>query len=423
MDKDMNTSDGQIGNLLLLLTGLCRNLIKGEYGDAEALFDLTRKEAYPPQITELAEAFGLMLVKVEARDFHLNNLIEQLQQAQEELEQAHDALARENIGLKRSLNIQFSPSRIIGQNRRMRDMLDQTEKIADTPVSVLITGETGTGKELIAKSLHYNSSRHQGPFIALNCSAIPETLLESELFGIEKGVASGVSQRMGRLEQASGGTLFLDEIGDMPLASQAKLLRVLEERKIVRIGGREPISVDIRLVSATHKDLQAEITHNRFRQDLFFRIKVVNLHIPPLRERLDDIPLLLNSFLDIHSKKMGKEPVRISPEAIHCLTRFNWPGNVRELENEVERGVALASEGLIDTDDLSDHIRLHVASISDTTGENGPKGRLYEVEKNLIIQVLSETNDNQTQTAKQLGISREGLRKKMKRYGISRLSN
>jgi transcriptional regulator with PAS, ATPase and Fis domain len=403
--------------LIRHLMALCQDLAKGRYGEAKKLFDLTKRTgAYPREVKELAESFGMMLVKVEAREFHLKRLIEQLQATKAQLELAREKLARENVGLKRSLGRHFSPRRIIGQSPGMRELLAKAEKVADTPVNVLITGETGTGKELIARALHYNGVRREGPFIALNCSAIPEPLLESELFGIEKGVATGVEKRAGRIEQAHEGTLFLDEIGDMPLASQAKILRVLEEREVVRVGGKSATPVDIRVVTATNKNLKEEIAQNRFRQDLYFRINVVHLNLPPLRERPDDIPLLLKSFLDIHTKRMGRDTMRFSRDADASLQRYPWPGNVRELENEVERVVALTSSDVIAVDDLSSHIRNYEEQ--DHEGHTGSNDNLQNVEKDLILRVIEGAEGNKTEAARRLGISREGLRKKMKRYGI-----
>jgi transcriptional regulator with PAS, ATPase and Fis domain len=297
------------------------------------------------------------------------------------------------------------------------DILKQVEKIADTPVNVLITGETGTGKELIAKSLHYNSARSTGPFIALNCTAIPDSIIESELFGIEKGVATGVERRIGRIEQANGGTLFLDEIGDMPLGSQAKILRVLEERELVRVGGKRPIPVDIRVIAATNKDLRHEVEQGAFRKDLYFRLNVVHLQIPPLRERQEDIPLLMKTFLEMHAHRMGRRPLPCSHEAMECLKIYTWPGNVRELEHEAERLVALASSPTITREDLSYEIRQ--AEATRFSGQFNSGDDLRKREKELILKTLAGSVGNKTEAARRLGISREGLRKKIKRYGIA----
>jgi transcriptional regulator with PAS, ATPase and Fis domain len=390
---------------------------RGRYGNVRDLFELTKKTGfYPEEIRELAEAFGMMLVKVEAREFHGRKLIESLEKARAELSLARERLARENVGLRRTLGKQYSPRRIIGRSRPLQDLLAEVDRIADTPVSVLITGETGTGKELIARALHYNSVRGEGPFIALNCTAIPETLLESELFGIEKGVATGIDRRAGRIEQAHGGTLFLDEIGDMPLTSQAKILRVLEDREVVRLGARKPVPVDIRIVTATNRNLKEEAARGRFREDLYYRINVVHLHIPPLRERREDIPLLLRSFLDLSVRKMGREPMEFGPAAMECLKRYPWPGNVRELENEVDRIVALAASRTVRPEDLSRAVREGGGPEARPAAASTDGSR--ESEKDLIERILSETRGNRSEAARSLGISREGLRKKMIRHGI-----
>src|SRR5262249_52557265 len=237
------------------------------------------------------------------------------------------------------------------------DIRSLIERTAETNISALITGENGTGKELSARAIHYMSGRRGKPFVAVNCAALPDTLVESELFGIEKGVATGVERRVGRIESANGGTLFLDEIGDLSLTSQAKLLRVLQEREVDWVGGRRPVPVDIRLVAATNKDLKDEIQQGRFRQDLFFRLNVVHLHLPALREIRADIPVLAMHFLRKQAKEMGREVLGFEPEALKALTTYHWPGNIRELENEVRRGVVLTAGDEISLGDLSDSVR------------------------------------------------------------------
>ncbi len=270
------------------LAGVCDEIAKGHYAKAKQLFELTKKGKYPPTVAKLAEAFGMMMVKVEAREYYLEELIEDLKKAQKELSEAQQRLAKENVNLRQNLRQKFSPSGILGQSRGIRDLLAKIEKISHTSAGVLITGETGTGKELVAKALHYNGPRGDKPFIAINCSAVPEQIFESEIFGIEKGVATGVDRRIGKIEQAHAGTLFLDEIGDMPIACQAKMLRVIEEQRLERVGGRKAIPVDVRIIAATNKELKQEAEDGKFRADLFYRLNIVNLHIPPLRERRDD---------------------------------------------------------------------------------------------------------------------------------------
>lgn len=424
-----------VDHLLKTMEQICHDLAWGRYDRAEELFNLTRSRSYPEPIVNLAESFGMMLVKVEAREYGLEQLVTELKQTKDALEAAQRQLLKENANLKHGLMERFSPKRIVGQSPGIRSILDQIERIADTSVNVLISGETGTGKELVAKSLHYSSQRRVRPFMAVNCSAIPESLFESELFGIEKGVATGVTMRRGLLEQAHGGTLLLDEIGDMPLAFQGKILRVLEEREVTRLGGTKPIPVDIRIVAATNRDLQSEIKAGRFRQDLYFRLNVVSIKLPPLRERPEDIPLLLRRFLEHHCSDMKRPMPRISKEALEAILKHDWPGNVRELENEVERLVALSSSPTVRLEDLSAMIRdpaahdilpslplatewLDFAPIEPVRKSRKTKPALQNLadsEANLIINALKAANGNKTKAARLLGISREGLRKKLKK--------
>ena len=400
--------------LLKYLIDLCEEISKGHYTKIEELFELTKEGKYPQRVTELAEAFGMMMVKVEAREYRLEQVIDDLKKAKAELSDAKDRLFRENIHLKQTLRHRFVPSRILGVNPQIVGLLKKVEKIADTPLNILITGETGTGKELIAKTIHYNSSRSEKPFVVLNCSAIPETIFESEIFGIEKGVATGVEKRIGKIEQSDGGTLFLDEIGDMPLQSQAKILRVIEDHELERVGGRKTIPVDIRIVAATNKDLSKEVGKETFREDLFYRLNVINLHIPPLRERKDDIPLLAGFFLEQCTKKLDRQKMRFSPDVIRWFKAYPWPGNVRELENEVERAVALSYADTITTENLSEGLRRF--AVAEKPGKT--ISSLKDAERHLIKTTLEATQGNKSEAARMLGLSREGLRKKMKRYRL-----
>ncbi|MCT4535563.1 sigma-54 dependent transcriptional regulator [Halodesulfovibrio sp.] len=401
------------------LLAVCDSIAQGSYDQARDLYQLTQTETTPAIVSELAEAFGLMLVKLEAREFHLEQIIEELTATRDKLEQARALLAKENTSLKRDLQNKYAAVNIIGSNSKMQSLLKQLERVADAPVTVLLAGETGVGKDLLAKTLHYSSTRASHPYVALNCSAIPETLLESELFGIEKGVASGVSARVGRFEQADGGTLFLDEIGDMPLASQAKILRVIENGEVERVGGRDTITINTRLIAATHKDLQAMVKEGTFREDLFYRLNVLQLEIPPLRERPDDIPLLVKHFLETSVVQIGREIRGFSPEAMHALTQYDWPGNVRQLENEVARAVVLSQNETIGISDLSPKF----APAARTTQEPTAAGifelmPLRNAEIQLIRMALKKSNNNKSEAARILGISREGLRKKLNRYKL-----
>jgi DNA-binding NtrC family response regulator len=317
----------------------------------------------------------------------------------------------------------------VGRSYAIRAVIEKIEKVAATPARVLITGENGTGKELSARAMHYMSPRRTKPFIAVNCAALPEQLVESELFGIEKGVATGVERRMGRIESANGGTLFLDEIGDLSLTAQAKLLRVLQEREVDWVGGRKPVPVDIRLVAATNKDLKEEIQKGRFRQDLFFRLNVVHLHMPPLREMRADIPVLAMHFLRKQAKEMGREISGFSSEAMKALTTYSWPGNVRELENEVKRAAVLTMDKQISLADLSDSVREEQLESTPQTAEAvaGPEGkpskqllkdRVNFLEMNMIRDAMAQTGNDKRRTAKMLGLSHQGLLNKLKRYGL-----
>ena len=251
---------------------------------------------------------------------------------------------------------EFSTRNIIGMSHRIQSVVRLIDQIRDSSVDVLIQGESGTGKELVAKALHYNSPRAKHPFVAVNCAALPESIVEAELFGIERGVATGVDRRMGKFEEAQGGTLFLDEIGDLSLPAQAKILRVLQERSVTRVGGRTTLPLDMRIIAATNKDLEAEIKAGHFRVDLYYRLKVIHIETPALREVPEDIPLLANHFLAKYSKLMKTEPKQFTPAALECLTSYQWPGNERELENEIKRLVASVRGKTIDAEHIDPSI-------------------------------------------------------------------
>jgi Nif-specific regulatory protein len=288
-------------------------------------------------------------------------------------------------------------------------------------VNVLITGESGTGKELAAKAIHFTSPRARRPFVALNCAALPETLLESELFGIEKGVATGVQSRIGQFQKADGGTLFLDEIGDLSLTAQAKILRVVQERVLERVGGRAPIPVDVRLLAATNKDLEAEIAKGSFREDLYYRIKVVHIHMPPLREIREEIPLLAKYFLREYCRENGLAVMEFAPEVMRRLCAAPWPGNVRQLRNEVMRLAACARQDLITDDDAWDELPRPIGRDEPLAGPvraESLKKAVEELERRMIEDALRITRHNQQQTARLLGLSRQGLINKLKRYSL-----
>jgi Nif-specific regulatory protein len=266
----------------------------------------------------------------------------------EELKQHRDRLLKENTQLWKEVEGRFLTQKILGTSEKIQAVLKLVEQISESSVNVLITGESGTGKELVAKAIHYNSARARCPFVALNCAALPESLVESELFGIEKGVATGVERRVGKFEAADGGTLFLDEVGDLSLTAQAKLLRVLQERVIERVGGRKTIPVGVRILAATNKNLEAEIKKGDFREDLYYRLKVIHIQMPPLREIREDIPLLANYFLAHYCRETKKELMNLEPQALRCLMNYPWPGNAREfVRNRLRRRTYRKTSGVV----------------------------------------------------------------------------
>jgi two-component system response regulator AtoC len=324
--------------------------------------------------------------------------------------------------------------RLVGQSPAIRTIYGIVEKVANTPSTVLISGESGTGKELIARALHENSSRHAGPFIKINCAAIPKTLMESELFGYDKGAFTGaVGAKPGRFELAHGGTLFLDEIGEIPVEMQVKLLRVLQESEFERVGGIKTIKVDVRLVTATNRDLLAEVGAGAFREDLFYRLNVVPIHIPPLRERREDIPLLADHFIAKFNDRLKKEIAAITPEAVERLVAYQWPGNIRELENLMERTVLFCEGPEIRVSDLPPEVAgaaaPQPASAAHAPGEDSlrpapeslkeaVRAETERVERELIQRALDATGGNVTQAARKLKISRKSLQTKMKELGL-----
>lgn len=328
-------------------------------------------------------------------------------------------LEKEVIRLRESIK-ETNYEKLIGVSPAMKEIFDRIEAIAMTDVPVLIQGESGTGKELVANAIHNKSHRKDKPYIKINCAAIPETLFESELFGYEKGAFTGAMEtKKGKFELANGGTIFFDEIGDMPLGLQAKLLRVLEDNTITRLGGRDSIKVDVRCIYATSKNLKDLIREGRFREDLFYRINVVPIQIPPLRERKEDIPYLIEHFLGYFQKKYSKSGLRFSPAAYEALLSYDYPGNVRELKHAIERAVLLSNAELIDIKSLPEEI-LPEFRIEDRclSSKLSLQECLQSFEKKLIITTLKETGGRKIEAAKRLGISRKVLWKKIKEYGI-----
>lgn len=337
------------------------------------------------------------------------------------------ALEEENIRLKRELKKRYSHTNIIGIGKAMQNIFDLIEKVADTDVTVLIQGQSGTGKELIARAIHYESGRSDKPLVVINCGAIPEALLESELFGHEKGAFTGAhNSRIGRFEMANGGTIFLDEIGEMSPALQVKLLRVLQERQFERVGGTKTIHVDIRIVAATNKNLTTAINNNTFREDLYYRLNVILIKAPPLKQRRSDIPLLVNHFLKKFQKKERENITGFSPDAMNAMLEYGWPGNVRELENVIRQLIVLCENQIVGFEDIPEHIQQ--TEISVTGSEAAPfleegislDNAVKVYERKLIIEAMEKSNGIKAKAAKLLNIKRTTLVEKMKKQDFSK---
>jgi two-component system, NtrC family, response regulator HydG len=326
-------------------------------------------------------------------------------------------LERDYELLRKQMESETHKGTLIGRSQKIKQVFGLIDRVAGTLANVLITGESGSGKEGVARAIHTTSGRSQAPFVAINCSAIPENLLESELFGHRKGSFTGANEnRTGLIEESSGGTLFLDEIGDMPLSLQSKLLRVLQERKIKPVGSNEQIEVDLRIIAATHRDLKRSITEGTFREDLFFRLNVVPIVVPPLRERIEDIPLLVEHFLTRACHRNGLANKRMSKAAVSKLMRLEWPGNVRELENAVERSVVLSERDTIEESEIltegnagHDKIRNIFSKLPTLEG----------LEREYLVHVLNETGNHKDRTAEILGINRKTLYRKEREFGLS----
>jgi len=326
-------------------------------------------------------------------------------------------LEKENSQLRAEVIDRYRFDGIVGDSDKLRAIITLAGRVAPSDATVLVTGESGTGKELLARGIHYNSSRAEGSFVAVNCAAIPEHLIESELFGHVKGAFTGaVRDREGKFEQADGGTLFLDEIGDLRIDLQAKILRALQERTIDRVGGVKQVDLDVRVIAATNKDLESEVREGNFREDLYYRLSVVVLQMPPLRERKDDIPLLVEHFL----KKFNSGPaVRVAPDALDILITYGWPGNVRELENVIERASVLKQGDAITREDLPEKLTRKAMGVSAVLLNLPEEGlSLEDLEKDLIIRALEKHKGNQTRAAEYLRITRPTLIYRMEKYGL-----
>jgi len=377
------------------------------------------------EIDKAVEAMRLGAFSYLAKPFSNNELLINIQKAVQ-----HYSLIRENTRLRDEIKGKSGFGGMVGKNHKMLQVYELIEKVSPTHASVLITGESGTGKELVAKAIHRNSPRKLEPFIALNCAALSENLLESEIFGHEKGAFTGaVAMRKGRFELADNGTLFLDEIGEIPLALQAKLLRVLQEKTFERVGGGKTIEVDVRIISASNKDLKEEVAGGRFREDLFYRLNVIPVNLPALRERMDDMRLLAEFFVDKYRTELAKPSLRISKNGLRLLMTLPWEGNIRELENTIERAAILCAGDTIEAEDVQpDTIYNEEKSqwsrdmdmrqmFPEDVGLNEV---LYAIEEKMLTQALIDTEYVQARAAEKLGITKSLLQYKMKKYRIKK---
>ena len=381
------------------------------------LLEACKKEK-PELPVIMMTAYGTIEMAVEAMKKHAYDYIAkpfQNEQLKLTVRKALETqrLVKENRRLSKALSDRFKHGNMIGKSRPMQKIYDMIERVAASRASVLITGPSGTGKELIAKAIHYDGPRKDQPFISVNCGALTETLLESELFGHEKGAFTGaVSMKKGRFELADQGTLFLDEVGDMPPALQVKLLRVLQEMEFERVGGTKTIQVDVRVLSASNRNIKEDVANDLFREDLYYRLNVIHIEVPPLKERIEDIPLLIDHFIERFQSSSARR-VTLSPEVKKTLFNYSWPGNVRELENIIERPVDLCTGEIITMEDLPEFFAQTVP-LSQTLPE-----ALEELEEKLIRGALEYSNHVQSQAAEMLGISRHVMHYKMKKYGLS----
>jgi two-component system response regulator HydG len=378
---------------------------------------------WPDTPAVVMTAFGSVSTAVEAMKLGAEDYISKPFQLDELLIVVKKALDRRNLQrevehLRHVVQGLYDFSNIIGRSKPMQDLFEVIKRISQRrDASVLIMGSTGTGKELVARAIHHNSDRRDGPFIPINCSAIPETLMESELFGHQKGSFTGAHEsRPGLIEEADGGTIFLDEINSISLNMQVKLLRVLQERNVRRVGGRQPTSIDVRFISATNADLEDMVRANTFRQDLFYRLNVVPVRIPDLKDRREDIPLLVQHFLQSFAARAGEGVRRFSPDAMRVLMTHNWPGNVRELENAVEYALTMGASDTLGVDDLPDKVTNPDRDIVEESALDGVT--LSEVERRYILRVLKKMSGHQIKTAQVLGIDRRTLYRRLRQYGV-----
>jgi two-component system response regulator HupR/HoxA len=389
------------------------------YADIQASIDAVNKGQIYYYISKPWEPDELRLIVQRASERY--DLQRKNKQLTEELQKANEQLRRENIYLRQNIQEEYDFKSIIGHSPKMLDVFKLTSKVIKTPTTVLLLGETGTGKELLAKAIHFNSERNTHNFIAQNCGALPDSLLESELFGHVRGAFTGaISDRKGIFELADKGTVFLDEVADTSPALQLRLLRILQEEELKPVGGTQTITVDVRIIAATNKNLEEEVSSGRFREDLYYRLNVFPIHLPPLRERREDIPDLVHHFIRKYKNRIKKNVTGIESDALALLTKAAYPGNIRELENEVERFLTLADENSSITVELLSP-RFHSITHDEENSSIGDslKNQVEDLEKNLIKKALQETKGNILRAAEKLELSRAGLHKKLGRYKIN----
>ena len=378
--------------------------------DAIELLESVQKDSFAPTMI-IMTAHGTISSAVEAmkkgafdyltKPLHMDSMLMTIRRAVE-----HAELLKENRQLQRELYDRFRIEGIIGSSTEMQEAVKAMKKVASSSATVLIMGESGTGKELAARAIHYNSPRRSRPFIALNCASIPENLFESELFGYEPGAFTGaVARKIGLFEAANKGTLFFDEIGDLPLTTQSKLLRALQDKEIRRLGGKEPIKVDVRIIAATNKDIEKELAQDRFREDLYYRLRVVVIALPPLRDRRNDIPELAEFFLHRYNREFGKRIKSMDPAALKALREYNWPGNIRQLESVIERSVIMTDTEIITLKDVKSELRMPGTEGSFLFDLPDEGIDFEELEKELLRKAMARTNGIMTKAAKLLGMS------------------
>ena len=397
--------------------------LKMEGMDGIQLMEKIKSQDNPPEVV-LMTAFGTIPSVVEAMNKGAYSYLEKPLDKDKVLLNVRHALEKtrllkENQKLQKALYDKFSIEGIVGDSVAMKKVIDITRKVSHTPVTVLILGESGTGKELIARAIHYNSPRNSKPFTAINCAAIPENLLESELFGYEPGAFTGaMTRKIGLFEASNDGTMFLDEVGDLPPITQSKILRVLQEKEVRRIGGRDSIKVDVRIIAATNKDLEKEMKNARFREDLYYRLRVVTIEIPPLRERKEDIDQLVNYFLQRYNTEFGKRIKGVDEQAMKSLVEYHWPGNVRQVESVIERAVLMCESDTIRPQDIKSELRLsyHQSPFDIDVPEEGFV--FEELEKELLKKAMEKANNVAAKAARLLGMSYKTFWYRWEKFGL-----